>query len=405
MSVTTFLTVVGVALLIGVVLDHRRLVRALRPRALPRPRARHPSVTVIRPIRGLDVGAEDNVRAALDHGYPGEVETIFVFDDEQEPAVPLVRAAIARHVAEGGAGAARVSFCGPPPAGRTGKLNAMIHGLEQARGALVVFADSDIRPSRDALRILVETLLEAPDAGSAFAPVVVTEPPTTVGDTGYALLLNGMYGPSVEATIDRSGGSLPFIMGQFMVLRRPAIAAIGGLEAAHGQLVDDMFLGARIHAAGWHNRTAPVAVPVIQSGLPLRDFLRLFVRWITFSRTGLSGRSVRVENMVRALAFWLGVGGAVAAALLDAWLAAALLFAAAAGVCSSINRLHERFGGARLPLRFRWVAFALLLGAPAVYAATLRQRRMAWRGRTYALDPAARLGPGGVVEAEQRSRT
>lgn len=405
MSLTTFFTVIGLALLVGVVLDHQRLLRALRRRPAPQQRPSYPSVTVVRPIRGLDVGADENVRAALDHGYPGDVETIFVFDDEGEPAVPLVRAAIARHATAGGAGSARIAFCGPPPPGRTGKLNAMICGLRQAQGDLVAFADSDIRSDRDTLRVLVETLLSAPDAGAAFAPVVVTEPPRTVGDTGYALLLNGLYSPPVEAALHRTGGALPFVMGQLMVLRRAAIAAIGGLEAAQGQLVDDMYLGARLHAAGWRNIASPNPVRIIQSGLPLRDFLRLYVRWITFSRTGLAGRSVRVEGIVRALVFFLGLCGAAAAAVFGAWPAAALLLGASAGVCSSVNRLHERLSGARLPRRLRWVAFALLLGSPAVYAATVTQRTVAWRGRTYALDHAARLGGADDATAEQRSRT
>jgi len=406
MSLTTFFAVAGAALLLGLLLDHARLVRALRPRVFPPRRSTYPSVTVIRPIRGLDVGAADNIQAAFDHGYPGPVEILFVFDDAEEPAVPLVRAAIERHAAAGGAGEARILFCGPPPSGRTGKLNAMVTGLREARGDLLAFADSDVRPGRDALRVLVDTLGSAPDAGAAFAPVVVTEPPRTVGDTSYALLLNGLYGPTVEASLDRSGGSLPFIMGQFMILRRPALAAIGGLEAAAGQLVDDMYLGAQLHAAGWRNMVGPLGVPIIQSGLELRSFLRLYVRWITFSRGGLAGRSVRVQNIVRALVFWLGLSTAIAAAVFQAWVGVALLLAAAVGVAASINRLHERFSGGRLPLRLRWVAFALLLSAPAVAAASLTQRTVAWRGRVYGLDDRARLDDSAdAVAAEHRSRT
>ena len=40
--------------------------------------------------------------------------------------------------------------------------------------------------------------------------------------------------------------SLPFIMGQTMVLRRRALEAAGGLGASAGQLVDDMDIGARL---------------------------------------------------------------------------------------------------------------------------------------------------------------
>ena len=46
-------------------------------------------------------------------------------------------------------------------------------------------------------------------------------------------------------------GELPFIMGQLMVFRRPALRAIGGVACAEGQLVDDMYIGKRVHEAGF----------------------------------------------------------------------------------------------------------------------------------------------------------
>ena len=54
-------------------------------------------------------------------------------------------------------------------------------------------------------------------------------------------------------------GELPYIMGQYMVLKRDALRAIGGLKSAEGQLVDDMYIGARMRAAGYTNRVAPMS--------------------------------------------------------------------------------------------------------------------------------------------------
>ena len=51
---------------------------------------------MIRPVRGKDVGAEDNFAAALDTGYPGDVETLFVFDDDNDPGLPVAREVVAR---------------------------------------------------------------------------------------------------------------------------------------------------------------------------------------------------------------------------------------------------------------------------------------------------------------------
>jgi ceramide glucosyltransferase len=354
---------------------------------------RYPSLTVIRPIRGLDYGARKNIRAAFDHGYPGELETLFVFDDPGEPALPLVREAIGAHEAQGGRGAARVIFAGPLPAHRTGKLNAMIAGLREARGELIAFADSDIRPDRGAFTALVDTLLRTPGAGAAFAPVKVTEPPRTAGDAGYALLLNGLYGPTAAAIAGRNDNTLPFIMGQLMVLRREAIDAMGGLESAEGQLVDDMYMGARLLAAGYRNAVSPHYVPIIQRDLPLKDFLSIYLRWITFSRSGLPAWSFKLASWLRGMVFWFGLVVAGVALAFGAWAASALGLLAAAGVAASINRLHRRIGGGALGLRFAWVSFALLLVAPLVMVKILLRHEVRWRGRRYALDAGSRLAP------------
>src|SRR5579859_1332266 len=242
MTLVVIVALIGALLGVDVWWTHRQLVRAIADARPQRPTlARYPSVSVIRPVRGRDVDAAANFAAALDTGYPGEVETLFIVDDESDPAWPLLKQAVAHAQHE-----ARVLVAGPPPAGRTGKLNAMIVGLEAARGELVAFGDSDTRPDRDVLRVTVETLLAEPGAGSAFAPVVVcnhTGTAGTAGDAGYALLIDALYGPAV-ALACRATGDLPFIMGQLMVLKRSTLAAIGGLDCARGQLVDDMHIGA-----------------------------------------------------------------------------------------------------------------------------------------------------------------
>ncbi|HEY3357340.1 MAG TPA: glycosyltransferase [Polyangia bacterium] len=392
------LTAVGIVLLVEVILSHELLRRALGTAPRPPALAAYPSVSVIRPIRGLDPGLEENLATAFNQDYPGRVETIFVLDDEHEPALPAVRAAIAAHPQA----RAHVVLCGPPPADRTGKLNAMILGLRLSRGELVAFVDSDIRPDPTTLRTVVETLLGAPGAGAAFTEVYVPGPTRTVGDAGYALLLNGMYDPAAAAAARRRGGDLPFIMGQFMVLTRAALRAIGGLESAAGELVDDMALGLRLAAAGYRNMIAAHPVPVIQERLPLREFLAIYNRWLTFGRTGLPGLSFKSINWLHGLVFWLGALGAVVAAAAGWPLATALCAAAPVAVTASITRLHHLMGG-RLSARHLWAAAGLLLVAPVVLARVLVQREVTWRGRSYRLDGRARLAATPAAPAARSS--
>jgi ceramide glucosyltransferase len=370
---------------------HRWQRRAIRRRPYPPLLENYPSVSLIRPIKGLDTGLEHNIRAALDHGYPGDVETIFVFDDPREPALPVVEQALAERKRAGHSDDARIAFCGPPPAHRTGKLNAMITGFKEARHKLVAFVDSDVRQDREALKVLVETLFASDRAGVAFAPVVATEPPTTVGDVCYALMINGLYEPAAVANADRSGGELPFVMGEFMVFRREAIAAIGGLETAEGQLVDDMFLGRRLNERGYRNRMSPHPVAIVQQGASLAGFLPVLVRWIAFSRSGLPARSFKLHHWLIGAAFWTGLILALSALATGNLLSALLAGLVPLSVGIMMNDLHRRLGGARLPVRYGWVGLALWLAAPLIYIRVFTADEVDWRGRRYRLDAKARL--------------
>jgi ceramide glucosyltransferase len=369
------------------------------------PLRRYPSVTEIRPIKGLDAGARENLEAAFAVDYPGEVELLFVFDDEQEPAVPLVREAIERHAGREEAPGARILFSGPPPPRFTGKLNAMRYGYEHASGEVVAFADSDIRPAPHTLRRLVETLQSDSRVGAAFAPAIAASPSRTLGDSAYSLLLNGMYGPSAATLARLRDGELPFIMGQYMALRREAIEAMGGFEATAGQLVDDMYIGARLNAVGYRNRVAPVKVPIIQEGIGLREFIKLYHKWMTFSRSGLTQRSFRAVTYLPGVLFFGGLV-LVGAALLVAGAhgAAAAGLAASLIVATSVNTLHATIGGAPLPWRHRWVSFVLMLTAPLVLLSTRVVKTVDWRGRSYEVNDEARIATEGGGDGEPGER-
>lgn len=364
---------------------------AIRPRPWPPEPSSYPSVSVIRPVKGKDTGVAENLAAAFQHGYPGKIETLFVLDDENEPSVPLIERAIAEARRQEPDVDARILYSGQPPPHRTGKLNAMIAGLESSRNELVAFIDSDIRQDRDDLKVLVATLLADETAGAAFATVISKALPRTLGDVGYALMVNGLYEPSALATAHRLSGQLPFIMGHIMVLQRDAIRAIGGLESAEGQLVDDMYLGRRLHQLGYRNKISPKPAAMIQQGMAISECIQILVRWVAFSMSGLPWLTCKLPHFLTGLAFWTGILIGVTAGLRGdvplACLASLLPLSAAA----TINDLHYRMSGARMPLKYWWGALALWLSAPVIYAQIWIRREVNWRGRHYRLDKYSRL--------------
>lgn len=390
LSLAIVLALSGTAVLTLVVVWHRLLTAAITPRVKTWTTMRHyPSVTVIRPVRGKDVGAAENFAAALDTGYPGEVETLFIFDDDKDPGLPIARQVVADHVAAGRPGRAEVIVAGAPPQGRTGKLNAMVVGQRMARGQLIAFGDSDTRPDHHVLREIVDTLMASPENGSAFAPILVHQPPQAAGDVLYAIMQNALYAP-LAAWASGERRELPFIMGQLMVFRREALAAIGGVECAQGQLVDDMYIGKRVHEAGYKNVMSRHRLHIATGGMTLSEFLPVFHRWMMFSKNGLP-----VSFTWRQ---WLQGAGFFAAliAMLTGFFTGHLLAAAPAAVAllaqtSSLLILQRQYGGASIPARWAWAPVACFVLAPFVLAQNALKRKVVWRGREYSLTNTAAL--------------
>src|ERR1700744_3831702 len=120
MTFTLLILFMCALVMLELVLTHRQQSRGLaEARREGKRLAHYPSLSIVRPVRGADVGAAENYAAALDNGYPGEVETIFVFDDADDPAYAIAEAASAAHRAAGGHGSVRLIVAGQPPADMT----------------------------------------------------------------------------------------------------------------------------------------------------------------------------------------------------------------------------------------------------------------------------------------------
>lgn len=333
----------------------------------------YPTVSVICPIKGVDYGLEENIQAIKNMNYPSEWELIFVLDDDSEPAYQFLKEE-------------KVVFCGQPRKNKTGKLNAMAKGLEAAKHEMIAFVDSDVRPQADTLRKLVEPLTWRHFKPSAtFGAAEAVSPPQTIGDACYSVLLNGLYATAAATYFDKHRREAPFIMGQFMVLKRDALEVIGGLASANGQLVDDMFIGQALNAAGHVSYASCTLVPIVHGDLKFGEFLSLFRKWMAFSQSGLPW-SFKSRAAIVPIIFWLavlvavmGLTGALGA------LAGGITFlfggALAGTSCVILGGQafdHTSYRG------FYWLAPPLvLLIAPFVFLSLKLKKKVSWRGRSY----------------------
>jgi ceramide glucosyltransferase len=204
-----------------------------------------PPVTVIRPMRGEDRDAVENHRSLIEQQY-GRLRVVFATGVEGDAAVVAARAACRD-------AAARVTVLAVDPGenGLSDKGRKMIAAWATTPDPFIAFSDSDLNLRRDALARCMQQF-DTDDVGAVFAHCIVVADgilgrlsTLTIAADGYAFLLGTA----------RSNCAL-FLEGGFMVLRRGAVDAAGGIAQVGNAIGDDTRLGRALRQAGFRLRLA-----------------------------------------------------------------------------------------------------------------------------------------------------
>src|SRR5436189_4406479 len=206
-----------------------------------------PPVVVILPVRGLDEGFDDNVRAILSQAYP-RFRILVVADDPAEPAA--VRAHdFAREFPR-----IPVTLILSEPATVPGKVNALRSALSHvsSEDEVVVFADSDIRPAPDWLRQLVQPLADSTvGVATGFRWYVPPRP------TFWSLVRAEWNAVSANVLFDPRRA---FAWGGSCAVRRDDLVKLSLADRWRDVLSDDLVLTRAVRDAGLKIAYAPAAL-------------------------------------------------------------------------------------------------------------------------------------------------
>ncbi len=209
---------------------------SVRPPAL---RAREP-ISILKPLSGLDLGLESNLRTFFEQDYP-EFEILFATRDREDPAVAIVEKLQREypHVKT------RLIATGPPsyPNAKVFSLDRM---LTVAANDLVVMSDSDTRATPNMLSTVAAEFQDL-RIGIATCP--------------YRAVPGCSFWSRLEATsmnTDFLGGILVarmlegmrFAVGPTLVARRRTLLAIGGFCRLKDYLAEDFVMGKFAAEAG-----------------------------------------------------------------------------------------------------------------------------------------------------------
>lgn len=217
-----------------------RRIRRVDDLSAPEP-ARWPAVSIIVPARDEADTLREATRAKLTTEYP-DTELVLV-DDRSADGTGAIMDEIARED-----GRARVVHLDTLPDGWLGKVHALARGVDEARGAWLLFTDADVHLSRDVLtRVVAWAEARGLDHVAAMPEV---HSRGFLLDAAYATF--GRYFALSQRiwAIEDPRSSASIGVGAFNLVRREALERAGGFEALKMEVADDLALGIALKRSG-----------------------------------------------------------------------------------------------------------------------------------------------------------
>ncbi|MEU0743386.1 glycosyltransferase [Streptomyces sp. NPDC006134] len=342
-----------------------------------------PSVCVIVPARDEAAVLPASLPSLLAQDYPGRAEVFLIDDGSSDGTGELARALARRH---GGLPLTVDSPGGEPPAGWTGKLWAVRHGigLARARGPeYLLLTDADIAHAPDSLRQLVAAARTGGfDVVSQMARLRVRSTWERLVVPAFVYFFAQLY---PFRRIGRRKARTAAAAGGCVLLRAEAAERARIPEAIRHAVIDDVALARAVKDGGGH-----IWLGLADRVDSVRPYPRLDDLWRMVSRSAYA--QLRYNPLVLAGT----VAGLALVYLVPpvAVAAGAIGGSAAAVVCGGLAWLV--MAGTYLPMLRHygqppWLAPLLPFTASLYLLMTVdsavqhhRGRGSAWKGRTYA---------------------
>ena len=367
-------------LLVNIAFAIRSLVISMRSHAAiapaPAPRVA-PDLTIIVPARNEARQIEQCVRSLLAQDYP-HFEVIVVDDRSDDETAAIVERIAAEDV--------RVQLVRgePLPPGWVGKPWALQQGAQRARGEWLLFTDADtIHEPNAATASLVYARAHNLDVLSVLTEQVMLTASERVFLPSILWIIAFSIG-SLDAINDPASESALF-NGQYILALRRAYRAIGGHEAVHGEIAEDLELARHFKRDG-RFRTALVGASGLVRVRMYRTFGEIWNGFVKKFWVGARDQRARATIGIVLLACIspLTPIGLIVALALHAWIGA-LIFALAlvvaiAGPWPGMYRLG--LGVASSLYLPAGVALVVAIFVTSI----VRHARggITWRGRRYA---------------------
>lgn len=234
---------------------------------------RLPAISVLRPVKGLDVGLRENFEALTSQDYP-EFEVLVGAESPDDPALP-----VARQVARSARVPVRLVIC-PNQTGLNPKVSILEALAREARHDAVLISDSNVRVRPGYLENLGRRLTE-PKVGLV-TNIVLGETPGTCAAVLEILQLTTFVARATFFARYFVGHAC--VVGKSMLFRLSDWNRLGGFAQVRNVLAEDYVMGHLYAASGYRVELAPDPVPVPLPNWTFGQLLNRHLRWAQMRR-------------------------------------------------------------------------------------------------------------------------
>jgi ceramide glucosyltransferase len=228
-----------------------------------------PSVSLLKPVRGVDFGSYENFASFCRQEYP-DYEILFAVNDDGDPAVPVIRRIIADFPKQ----KIRL-FVGAEYLGANRKVNKLARLSQEAQYDVLVLTDGDVRVGRHFLREVVAPLADRKIGAVTCFYRGISE--KNLGAEIEAIGVSSDFFAGVLMAEWTEG--ITFALGAAIATTKEWLGKMGGFEAIADALADDYELGNRIVKTGGEVVLSREAVWTMYPAQTLRSFWDHQVRW------------------------------------------------------------------------------------------------------------------------------
>src|SRR5580658_10242983 len=233
-----------------------------------------PPVSILKPIRGLDPDARENLASFCRLDYP-EFEIVFCVDPDDEAVLSV----LAQLTADFPRCRIRVLY-GSGRVAANDKVAKLARLVNDAAHEVVVISDSDVRVRPDYLRRMTAPLRD-PRVGAATCFYVPTEVATLSDRLQSVGMMSDFYaGILVAWQLD----GVKFALGPTIATTRARLNGFGGYAELENRPADDLLVGRLIAEQGYEVVLLRYAIETVCDYASIGDLLHKRLRWIVVMR-------------------------------------------------------------------------------------------------------------------------